>query len=104
MTEAAKTEPDKKPAGPQLAVATKPGENIEVRVIQFPADQPQTIFDKFGTSITADPTRPKNQTYFRIQYLPWMRHHAIWKYRPAEAPQLIYVHETKVASWEPMPT
>jgi len=73
-------------------------ERLPVRVLQF--FQPHPSFNA-TTSLTSTP-EVTNRNAFIIEYVPSMRHHRV-EYRPIDGKPLVrFVHESHVASWEPM--
>ena len=69
-------------------------EPIPVRVVRYviPMDGPgQSV----ASSCSAGPK-------FAIGFCPWLRHFEITFKPPSEPPQVWYVHETHIKSWEPL--
>jgi hypothetical protein len=78
-------------------------EIIPVRLLRFGHHNPTEIPGASGqNSISA--SDEKNRSRFKIEFIPAWRHHRV-TFTPVESqnpPTVTLVHESKVASWEPL--
>ena len=77
-------------------------ERIPVRVLAFGHHNPTEIPGASGqTTITAQ--GEKNKTRYEIDFIPAWRHFRVAYIRvDSDVPQVRFVHESKVSSWEPL--
>lgn len=75
---------------------------IPVRVLVFDTTKPVDLPGKSAASSVTGSPEPKPQAYYRIFYMPAIRHHRIEFYAPGKkTPEVMFVHETWV-TWRPV--
>src|ERR1043165_2495847 len=78
-------------------------DTLPVDCIKFPvAGYPDLPGKASASSVTTDPSRPRNRSHHVIEYVPAMRTFAVWFYSPdLAAPKLVYVPENRALTWTP---